>query len=716
MIWLVPNNLFWLVSVNHFWLVNGLGPVRSDSGVFVCDRFFAFGNSRLFPERGSLMSDSEMNGARFDMANKDVILSFELRLFWSSLLHCIDKYLWHQRLHSWNAVFAVPWSSCVIGLKWRHQSGVGADSMLTLSLILMTYTEIREHWLTWPVVPSVVPQLSLSTMLRNDEIAQSVYRNLVPKDRKTPAFYFLPKIHKQNITGRPIISGNNSPTEKISAFVDEHIKQFVPHIKSYVRDTPDFIKKIENFKLNGDYFLVTMDVTSLYTNIPNHEGLVAVTQTLIRENAQFRANNRSLITLLQHVLHMNNFRFNGENYLQIGGTAMGTRVAPSYANLFMARLEEKLIANCEYTLPLYLRYIDDIFLIFPYSEQDLTKFMTYMNNAHPTIKFTEEHSRSEIVFLDTVVKRLNENLYTDLYTKPTDTHSYLHFTSSHPKHTRHNGPYGQFLRLRRNCHFDDDFNRHADAMTQHYLKRGYPQDLITQSRHRAFAVLHHDLIHKSVTKRATNNRLPIVLTYNLTNPDIIGLVTKFWPILQTSVKGAILFKDPPVRAFRRSPNLRDHLVKAALKSNTPKTTPYPQQFCKKQDCQTCKSIKRRDKLPQNNREYKLAKDVNCLTNNVVYLLECTRCKKQYVGETKRNFLTRFKEHLADIRHNRDTPVAKHFNLNSHKTAATPAQPIPTILSRIAGHPDRTTDVRKNKEKMWIHTLRSTAPHGINVRE
>ena len=134
-------------------------------------------------------------------------------------------------------------------------------------------------------------------------------------------------------------------------------------------------------------------------------------------------------------------------------------------------------------------------------------------------------------------------------------------------------------------------------MTQHYLKRGYPQDLITQSRQRAFAVLHHDLIHKPVTKRATTNRLPIVLTYNLTIPDVIGLVTKFWPILQTSVKGAILFKDPPVRAFRRSPNLRDHLVKAALKSNTPKTTPYPQQFCKKQDCQTCKLIKRRDKLP-----------------------------------------------------------------------------------------------------------------------
>ena len=81
-IWLVPNSQFWLVSVNHFWLVNGLGPVRSDSGVFVCDRFFAFGNSRLFPERGSVMSGSEMNGARFDMANKDVIFSCDQAALW----------------------------------------------------------------------------------------------------------------------------------------------------------------------------------------------------------------------------------------------------------------------------------------------------------------------------------------------------------------------------------------------------------------------------------------------------------------------------------------------------------------------------------------------------------------------------------------------------------------------------------------------------------
>ena len=116
------------------------------------------------------------------------------------------------------------------------------------------------------------------------------------------------------------------------------------------------------------------------------------------------------------------------------------------------------------------------------------------------------------------------------------------------------------------------------------------------------------------------------------------------------------------------------------------------------------------------RDMKLAQNVDCNTNNMVYLLECNKCNKQYVGETKRKFIIRFKEHLADIRHNRVTPVAKHYNLNSHKNNTTPVFPIPSILIRIAGHPDLMTDERKNKEKMWIYTLRSIAPHSINLWE
>ena len=106
------------------------------------------------------------------------------------------------------------------------------------------------------------------------EIPLSIMKNLVPSGARCANWYFLPKIQKAKITGRSIVSGNNSPTEKILPFIDEHIKGLVPKIPSYVRDTPDFIKKIENFHHNGDFLLVTMHVTSLYTNIPNQEGLI----------------------------------------------------------------------------------------------------------------------------------------------------------------------------------------------------------------------------------------------------------------------------------------------------------------------------------------------------------------------------------------------------------------------------------------------------------
>ncbi len=55
----------------------------------------------------------------------------------------------------------------------------------------------------------------------------------------------------------------------------------------------------------------------------------------------------SIKKLLTAVHHMNNFRFNGNNYLQVGGTVMGTRLTPSYANLFMGRLEQKVLKALE---------------------------------------------------------------------------------------------------------------------------------------------------------------------------------------------------------------------------------------------------------------------------------------------------------------------------------------------------------------------------------
>ena len=225
------------------------------------------------------------------------------------------------------------------------------------------------------------------------------------------------------------------------------------------------------------------------------EGLVSIARSLIKHQPDFTLKYKTLLELLKLVLHKNNFQFNGEHYLQIGGTAMGTKVAPSYANLFMARLEEKLLekarTDLHVELPLYLRYIDDIFFIFPYSETKLEEFMTLMNSLHKTIKFTEEHSREEIIFLDTYVKRDGDSLYTHLYVKETATHSYLLYTSCHPQNCIQKGPYGQFLRIKRNCTKDPDFEKHAEDMKKHYADRGYPDDIIQKAYEKARQRDHH---------------------------------------------------------------------------------------------------------------------------------------------------------------------------------------------------------------------------------
>ena len=89
-------------------------------------------------------------------------------------------------------------------------------------------------------------------------------------------FYILTKIHKPNPVGRPIILGCEGPTERISFFVDKLLQPIAQKQKSYLKDTTDFINFVEKTKVSQDTILVSMDVTSLYTNIPQEEGITTV--------------------------------------------------------------------------------------------------------------------------------------------------------------------------------------------------------------------------------------------------------------------------------------------------------------------------------------------------------------------------------------------------------------------------------------------------------
>ena len=122
---------------------------------------------------------------------------------------------------------------------------------------------------------------------------------------------------------------------------------------------------------------------------------------------------------------MNNFTFNGDHYIQVGGTAMGTKVAPGFANTFMGDFEEQFVYPYHQQPLKYLRFLDDIFLVWQYTLEELEEFVNHMNNQLPSIKFTVEHSKESVNFLDTTVSINNDLqcLETDLYCKTTDSHN-----------------------------------------------------------------------------------------------------------------------------------------------------------------------------------------------------------------------------------------------------------------------------------------------------
>ena len=204
-----------------------------------------------------------------------------------------------------------------------------------------------------------------------------------------------------------MISGCNTPIEKISAFVDSQLKPLVSQILSLVKDTNHFLNKL---KVMGTFpdgaILVTIDVVEgLYPHIAHDEGLTVV--TVVRKALDNRCDSEiptnDIVDLAELVLKNNNFEFDGKHYLQKRGTAIGTRMAPSYANLFMHDLESKLLTWAPVKPFIWLRYIDDIFMVLTEGEEKLLEFLENINHFHDTIKFPFDWSRDCINYLDVQV-------------------------------------------------------------------------------------------------------------------------------------------------------------------------------------------------------------------------------------------------------------------------------------------------------------------------
>ena len=117
---------------------------------------------------------------------------------------------------------------------------------------------------------------------------------------------------------------------------------------------------------------------------------------------------------IEIILNNNSFQFNNNNYIQTLGTAMGTKMAPTYATLTLAYLEENLyeIIGKKYGNDIkeeftksWKRYLDHCFIFWKYPWGDINKLHNQLQNLHPKIKLTMEHSLKELLFLDILIKK-----------------------------------------------------------------------------------------------------------------------------------------------------------------------------------------------------------------------------------------------------------------------------------------------------------------------
>ncbi|CAJ0948237.1 unnamed protein product [Ranitomeya imitator] len=276
-------------------------------------------------------------------------------------------------------------------------------------------------------------QLVVSDSLPMGLIDHKLSEYLIVEGPVSPVLYVLPKIHKDltNPPGRLIVTGRGSLLNKTAIFLDRVLRPYATSAMSYIRDTNYFLEKIDDLTVYETTILASFDVVSLYTSIEHDKGLEVVSCVL--SGSDVAPECARLMEFFTFFFYF--FLFGDDFFLQLGGTAMGSNVAPTYANIYMAVQEDRFVYKSILWrhVRAWWRYIDDIFLLWEGSSEELNNIQTDLNQIYPELQFTLTYSTTQIQFLDTLVYKDGNKLRTDIFVKETDRNGLLLFDSNHPR-------------------------------------------------------------------------------------------------------------------------------------------------------------------------------------------------------------------------------------------------------------------------------------------
>lgn len=299
-------------------------------------------------------------------------------------------------------------------------------------------------------------------------------------------------------------------------------------------------------------------------------------------------------------------------------------------------------------------------------------------------------------FLDTTVffmppSNTHKTLHTKVFFKSSDTHSLLHKTSFHPKHTFKGIVKSQLIRFHRICSFETHFEEACQTLFQVLRTRGYSKRFL---RHIKSQTLKSFSSNVTRLRSDPKHAIPLITTFN-NHSKILNRHIKH-NFHTTQITHIPLQDFAVVSAYRKNKNLKDSLVRADLKTGPDCIPPVVSQHFFQPRVQRMGS-----------KAYILPTQVNLNTKNVVYLINCTHCNNKYIGETHHSLQTRLKQHLHNIqRQQLDTPLVRHF-----KHIPITHFKVLILESNITW----STQQRKRRETTWIKELHTTFPKGFNIK-
>ena len=532
----------------------------------------------------------------------------------------------------------------------------------------------------------------VDAMIMNDEIPLKVGEFLKDGKSELPKFYHILKTHKIPTTienpeewletnGFPIrgiVSGCNSPTERLGGFVDHFLQDGMKNLESYLKDTKHTLQIISDINdrvnngeisLNG-VALVSLDLESMYTNMTEELGTSACREYLesrsFQQDGEESVSSNSILTALNLCLKNNVLEFNDRLFKQISGVGTGAKFAPTYACLGAGKFEEIMFkSNHEFLEKIiaWKRFIDDVLMLFKGSENQCKQFVNWMNSLIPgVIKFKYEFSFEKVVFLDLEIFIEDNQLKTNLFVKPSNKQIYLDFDSNHPEHCKQSIPYSQALRVVERCSSVENRDLHLSNLRDKLEKRNYPTDLVSKQFEKAKEKDRKGLIFQKRRKKdKKDGKVRLMFTHNRANPPIHQWVRDCKKQLFRNDQAKELGER--IQIGMRQPKNLQRLVGGYKSGSRRMENPPPDAGCAK--CHKCKVVcpvlKEGSNFQSKNtsKKYKIKQKLTCDSDWLVYLVTCKKCGGQYVGKSKTSFKKRHSNHKVEIKQKRGG-LGHHF--------------------------------------------------------